>query len=533
MYDKQTKRKQVSTIDLPEHETGIWGSCANVINAIVGSGIIGIPFAFTETGLIAGIVLLLLVAFCTDKSLRMIVDLISFNPKLKHHGVYTFEDLVQIPFGKAGRIAVLFSMFVLAYGPMISYLIIIKDTLPVIFHFGTSFLEVEGTLIVAAIVVILPLCLLRDISQLAFTSVISVIADIVLVILIAIYSPVASSIHNYGGFAGVVSDFWIQKGFFVGLGIISFALACQHSAILVSATLKDKTPTRWATVTRVSVTLATFLSLVMGIFGFLGFLGDTQGDILNNFPNTPGANAARGLLAVTMFFTYPMECFVTRHVFFEIFYEGHMDKKIEVNGEMVLAPKFLGVFGRRELWTIVLFSSSLLIAIFVDNVGIVLSLTGAIGASLLCYMLPGVAYLGVNGSEFLDWCAKFIHVVDTEDDACKTIDDTSVSEDKAECADCEASSSSIMDVHGLTVDLPQGRRPVWWYLLLFPLWAWIAKTGSKRTQAFLIEFGEPDKVDHKVPETKVETRDFGVSMFLIVFGCIALLAGLVSSFLAA
>jgi sodium-coupled neutral amino acid transporter 11 len=44
----------------------------------------------------------------------------------------------------------------------------------------------------------------------------------------------------------------------------------------------------------------------MGIMGYLGFLDETQGDILNNFdPDTVQASAARILLAITMFFTYP------------------------------------------------------------------------------------------------------------------------------------------------------------------------------------------------------------------------------------
>lgn len=86
--------------------------------AIVGAGIIGIPFAIKNSGFIAGIFLLILVGFFTDKSLRMIVELALFNPKLKNLGVLTFEDLMTIPFGRWGNIFVLLSMFILAYGAM-------------------------------------------------------------------------------------------------------------------------------------------------------------------------------------------------------------------------------------------------------------------------------------------------------------------------------------------------------------------------------------------------------------------------------
>lgn len=75
-----------------------------------------------------GVLLLILVAMATDKTLRMIVELASFHPTLRHLGVHTFEDLMRIPFGNMGSHFILLSMFVLAYGAMVAYLLIVKDT---------------------------------------------------------------------------------------------------------------------------------------------------------------------------------------------------------------------------------------------------------------------------------------------------------------------------------------------------------------------------------------------------------------------
>jgi hypothetical protein len=45
--------------------------------------------------------------------------------------------------------------------------------------------------------------------------------------------------------------------------------------------------------------------------GYLGFLDDTQGDVLNNFDaGSCAVNGARALLVITVLFTYPMEAFV-------------------------------------------------------------------------------------------------------------------------------------------------------------------------------------------------------------------------------
>ena len=81
-----------------------------------------------STTTLAGVALLVAVSVFTDKSLRLIVDQATFHPRLRGRGVRTFEDLMSIPYGRAGRYFVLASMLVLAYGAMVAYLLIVKDT---------------------------------------------------------------------------------------------------------------------------------------------------------------------------------------------------------------------------------------------------------------------------------------------------------------------------------------------------------------------------------------------------------------------
>ena len=93
---RQPPRRQVSNIPLPKKQSPILGACSNLVNSIVGAGIIGIPFALKESGLVAGVILLILVSYFTDKTLRMLVELAFFSPRLKGYGVMTFEDLLAV-----------------------------------------------------------------------------------------------------------------------------------------------------------------------------------------------------------------------------------------------------------------------------------------------------------------------------------------------------------------------------------------------------------------------------------------------------
>lgn len=104
--------RQVSNVSMPNAKSGIFGTSSNLVNSIVGAGIIGIPYAIHNAGLVAGILLLVLVSYLTDKSLRILIELANFHPKLKDLGVHTFEDLMSIPFGRYGTLFVLVNMYV-------------------------------------------------------------------------------------------------------------------------------------------------------------------------------------------------------------------------------------------------------------------------------------------------------------------------------------------------------------------------------------------------------------------------------------
>eukprot|EP00560_Eucampia_antarctica_P001993 CAMPEP_0197835790 /NCGR_PEP_ID=MMETSP1437-20131217/26955_1 /TAXON_ID=49252 ORGANISM="Eucampia antarctica, Strain CCMP1452" /NCGR_SAMPLE_ID=MMETSP1437 /ASSEMBLY_ACC=CAM_ASM_001096 /LENGTH=141 /DNA_ID=CAMNT_0043441481 /DNA_START=25 /DNA_END=446 /DNA_ORIENTATION=+ len=82
-----------SKVAVPNKQSGLFGASSNLVNSIVGAGIIGIPFAFRQSGLLVGLFLLLLVGYLTDKSLRIIVDLASFHPLLAKQDVRCYEDL--------------------------------------------------------------------------------------------------------------------------------------------------------------------------------------------------------------------------------------------------------------------------------------------------------------------------------------------------------------------------------------------------------------------------------------------------------
>jgi len=547
-HSRAPPRRQVSNITLPKKKSQISGACSNLVNSIVGAGIIGIPFALKESGLIAGVILLVLVSYFTDKSLRMLIELASFSPRLKDYGVLTYEDLLALPYGRMGTIFVLTSMFITAYGAMVAYLLIIKDTLPVIFGLeqeagSGTFVQREVVMLVTSLVIVVPLSMQRDFSSLAFTSTISVVADTLLVFFVPIFAPVQSSVQNAGGIGTILKSDWINSGFFIGFGVLTIAMTCQHSAFIVAGSLSNLTSSRWARVTCISLSTSAILCLILGISGYLGFLDETQGDVLNNFAvDTIEANAARGLLALTMFFTYPMEAFVARHVLLQLFFNGDMQGFVTVTdpttGETTtIKSKRCGCLNRRHQVTLGIYIITLLPALIVDDLGPVLSITGAIGGCCLAYIGPGLAYLGVHGESFLEWVAGALESRNKSSTSPTTASDLPVEGDATANMQTSPRPTTPSDI--------SGPKPWWWWPTLMPLWVSIATHGSQgmndRLLAFDSQHGPASPmptVNHQSGEEADDAphevigpckRDYFFSIFFIFFGIIAMVAGVLSN----
>lgn len=117
IHDGSTEsgRQGIPLSDLPE--TGF-----NYVNSIIGSGVIGIPYALHRAGFVLGIFLLIIIAILTDYSLCILVK--SGNIA----GVSTYQDVVEAAFGRPGFYLLTIIQFIYPFIAMISYNVIIGDT---------------------------------------------------------------------------------------------------------------------------------------------------------------------------------------------------------------------------------------------------------------------------------------------------------------------------------------------------------------------------------------------------------------------
>ncbi|CAK9293598.1 unnamed protein product [Gordionus sp. m RMFG-2023] len=370
----------------------------NFINSIVGSGIIGMPYAIKKSGIGLGIIFLLLVAFSSDYSLVLLVK----GGQLA--GTSNYQDLVLSSFGKIGFFILSIIQFIYPFIAIISYNVIIGDTIPKVLR-RLAHVENDNILgnryfivFLASVLVTLPLSLSKDIGRLAKISLASLCC--VLFLLIVIISRAITLSPSIPA----TKDAWIfaNNGIIESLGIMVFAFMCHHNSFLLYDSLDNPTQSRWNLVTHFSVFISALVTLMFGVIGYVIFTGYTEGDILENFCKDDDLiNITRFIYTVTIMLTYPIECFVCREVIERVLFSYKtfsLQRHITITGLIVLF--------------------ALLISYSTDCLGIVLEINGVITATPLAFILPAMCYIKLyRRSRSLNKDVNIITSEDTSNDS--------------------------------------------------------------------------------------------------------------------
>jgi len=105
------------------------------------------------------------------------------------------------------------------------------------------------------------------------------------------------------------------------LGTFVFTFVSQHTVHLVYGSLRPtiRSVSNWKIVSSTAVSIASAVSLSVGIFVYMTFWDKTESDIFAIYPESWMINLAKLLLCVTMLFTFPLPFFTCRELLIIIF----------------------------------------------------------------------------------------------------------------------------------------------------------------------------------------------------------------------
>ncbi|XP_055310712.1 putative sodium-coupled neutral amino acid transporter 11 [Sitodiplosis mosellana] len=366
----------------------------NYINSIVGSGIIGIPYALHRAGFGLGLLLLMVVAVITDYSLILMVRCGHIS------GRFSYPGIMEAAYGKWGYYLLSVLQFMYPMLAMISYNVVVGDTLSkVLIRFLPAWdIGSMGTVrflvvFVVTVCVVIPLCLYKNVSRLARASFLS-LACVVFILFAVILKFISG---DYDVVPSVDSSWrFANIDVIPAIGLMAFAFMCHHNTFLVYQSIRGATLERWEKVTHISIAFAWAVAALFGITGYATFKALSQGDLLENYCwDDDLMNFARVLFSVSILLTFPIECFVSREIVKNQIHRYQSSTPVDSYEKDSDPTHALGedndVLSTRITLAIVL--TAFLISPMTECLGPVLELNGLLAAIPLAYVLPGLAYI--------------------------------------------------------------------------------------------------------------------------------------------
>ncbi|GBG25160.1 DNA repair protein RAD5 [Hondaea fermentalgiana] len=248
-------------------------STYNLTSTILGAGILSIPYALAQCGLVVGLLLLSFTAVASTMSCNLILS------SYLRTGRGSFGDLALALFGPWTSNAVKVLIVVLNIGAASAYILVVKSLLPpsLCEFAGSDSVFCKGPVsddIVTGIVVfgiVYPLCCLENLSSLRHTSMLAFIFAVFLTTAIAIRSV------QFGEFCGISYGPKSYSSLFQGLPVFCFSFVCHLNVLPVYGQLRKRSPDRMRNVFRNAIVFAMLLYCVAGSFGYIRFSCTPEG----------------------------------------------------------------------------------------------------------------------------------------------------------------------------------------------------------------------------------------------------------------
>eukprot|EP00002_Diphylleia_rotans_P006559 TRINITY_DN1591_c0_g1_i6.p1 TRINITY_DN1591_c0_g1~~TRINITY_DN1591_c0_g1_i6.p1 ORF type:complete len:509 (-),score=61.31 TRINITY_DN1591_c0_g1_i6:104-1630(-) len=382
-------------------QTTVGAAIFNMTNAILGGGILALPYCFKILGIFFGLFILMIIAIIARYSYSLLHKCCTATNQR------SYDQVALHHLGPKSAILVMIFQVVYPFGVLSAYHIIMKQNME------TAIAELLGSkdeyigavfLICLDVLIILPLCLMPNIDSLKKYSALVVCCVIFIVMVVFGKFLNSSSYRNFEW--SDVDQFNLNSNFFVALPIIVFSFNCSSQFISIYAELEK--PTSDAVAQKLILT-PVFLSLILycfiSIFGYLKFKDDVKDNILSSFPeeNDDMIQICRVCYTIVLTLSCPVIFqplrqslgklyLLSRHKDPVLYLEGIDHRKASLNHSIQRAP-MPNTKTTKLVATVSVLSLVYLVAIFARSLQQVFALTGAIGASTLCYTLPGIMYL--------------------------------------------------------------------------------------------------------------------------------------------
>ncbi|XP_071125600.1 uncharacterized protein [Mytilus edulis] len=416
---------------------------ANIFISFIGAGVLGLPFAFKEAGILEGIFVMATIGIISVKAMLLLIDCkykliseyrlprnekakVETSPKKVHETDAKEDGLLSLQVAKQefvnliteeevnkeedpghdlsygdvgfyaigyhGRLLVDLAIVISQTGFCCAYLIFITENLS---DYMRSMKLIHWLLILLP-----PICfmtLLRHLGSLAMTSLMAQCSNLLAFAVVFWF--------DFEHFEHV--EIHPKKMSIVGLPFfICIAIYCYEGAGMIlslESSLAKEVRKQFKTYFIFTMFIVTFLYISFGSAGYLSFGPQTDEIITLNLPKGDSLDFAvivKSLLCLALFFTYPVMMFPVMKIL-----EGYLMSNPEKH-----------IWRGNALRVIMVLITGMVVMV-IPNFATLMALVGATCCTMLAFVLPGLFHMTIfKGSltiyeVIIDWTLMFIGIV--------------------------------------------------------------------------------------------------------------------------
>lgn len=387
-----------------EGKTSFGMSVFNLSNAIMGSGILGLSYAMSNTGIILFLILLTCIALLSCYSVHLLLQSAGVV------GIRAYEQLGLRAFGHPGKILAAVVITLHNIGAMSSYLFIVKYELPLVIQafLGQTtssddwFMNGNYLIVIVTASIILPLALMKHLGYLGYTSGFS-LSCMVFFLSAVIYKKfnIPCPLDVFGNHSATAAPedactpklFTINQQTAYTVPILAFAFVCHPEVLPIYTELRNPTKRRMQNIGNVSILGMFTMYFFTAIFGYLTYYGNTEPELLHTYslvdPLDTLILCVRLAVLVAVTLTVPVVLFPIRRALLQLLFP---EKPFHWLRHIAIA-------------VCLLFAVNLLV-IFVPNIRDIFGITGATTAPTLIFILPGVFYIRIIPTDQEPLCSR-------------------------------------------------------------------------------------------------------------------------------
>jgi len=363
------------------------GSIFTLCASAIGAGLLSLPYAVNQCGLILGILMLIIGGLCFGVYYLILVAVCDDQQ------IYDFVAVTVKLYGEAGRRLTEVSVTILCFGTVAAYMVLVSSFLTSVLEsfgvIGVGDIDTARVVIILALTVCvwLPLSLPKEITSLSYFSLLSVVGILYITILVLFQSPVY--ISENPEFSQQIEFFKLNKNILNAVGITFFAYDAVQNVPIIYSELQRPSKVRMTKVVFRTIALLAFLYIILGVSGYLSYLDQMPDLVVFRTPLGGGSSAYDWPMVVARV----MVCLYLTVAVVLNFYPLRLSMEQFIAGSDLTPSPF-----RYYSLTVILLGLAAAVAIVVPDAVFYFKVLGGIFAAELSFVLPAMLYWKISNN---------------------------------------------------------------------------------------------------------------------------------------